>query len=93
MWTYQENNGGRSNLRWKDACKRELTEAGSKEDNAKRMEEEANQLHRRPQMTGQAREEDDVSIKSSINLRRNIFIFTLSYGSSDKWTHVGLQRK
>ena len=26
--------GGRPNLRWKDACKRDMTQAGLKEDNA-----------------------------------------------------------
>ena len=38
-----------------------MTQAGLKEDNANkqgRMEEEANQLYRRPQMTGQARDEE-----------------------------------
>ena len=52
---------GRPNLRWKDACKRDMTQAGLKEDNAinGRMEKEANQLNRRPQMTGQARDEEE----------------------------------
>ena len=40
---------GRSNLRWKDG-----NALRNKED---RMEEEAGQLYRRPQMTGQARED------------------------------------
>ena len=52
---------GRPNRRWKDACKgddRSGVERG--QDNKQgRMEEEANQLYRRPQMTGQAREEED----------------------------------
>ena len=35
MWTYQRKEaGGGPNLRWKDACKREMTEAVLKEDNA-----------------------------------------------------------
>ena len=40
---------GWTNLRWKDACKRDMREVGLKEDNARngRMEEEANQLYRR----------------------------------------------
>ena len=52
---------GRPNLRWKFACKRAMTQAGLKEDNATngRMEKEANQLYRRPQMTGQARDEEE----------------------------------
>ena len=42
-------------------CKRDIIEARLKEDNATngRMEEEANQLYRRPQMTGQARDEEE----------------------------------
>ena len=41
--------------------KRDMTQAGLKEDKATngRMEEEANQLYRRPEMTGQARDEED----------------------------------
>ena len=53
---------GRPNLRWKDACKRDMTQAGMKGDNATKqgsMEKEANQLYRRPQMTGQARDEEE----------------------------------
>ena len=46
---------GRPNLRWKDACKRDMTQSGLKQG---RMEKEANQLYRRPQMTGQARDEE-----------------------------------
>ena len=54
-------------LRWKDACKRDMTEVGLKGDPVERgqrnkqgrMEEEANQLYRGPQMTGQAREEEE----------------------------------
>ena len=40
------NRRGRTNLRWKDACKRDMTEVGLKEDNATngRMEEESNQM-------------------------------------------------
>ena len=38
---------GRPNLRWKDACKRDMTQAGLKEDNATngRIEKEANLLY------------------------------------------------
>ena len=52
---------GRPNLRWKDACKRDMTEVGLKEDKTTNgsMEEYHHQLYRRPQMTGQAREEED----------------------------------
>ena len=49
---------GRPNLRWKDAFKRDMTEV-VQHDKQGRMEVEANQLYRRPQMTGQAREEDE----------------------------------
>ena len=48
---------------------RDITEAELKEDNAKkqgRMEEEDNQLYRRPQMTGQAREEEIHSVKPGV---------------------------
>ena len=52
---------GRPNLRWKDACKRETYDTGRVErgqsNKQGRMEEKANQLYRRPQMTGQARDE------------------------------------
>ena len=48
---------GHSNLRWKDACKIAMREARLKEDNATNMEEEANQLYRRLQMMGRARDE------------------------------------
>ena len=51
------------NLRWADACKRDVTRNGveSRQHNKQDiMEEEAyQQLYRRPQMTGQAREEED----------------------------------
>ena len=53
---------GRPNLRWKDACKRDMTEAGLKEDNAtnkESMEEENKQSYRGPQMTGQARDKEE----------------------------------
>ena len=58
---------GRPNLRWKDACNlqerhdRGGSERGQHDNHLKqgRMEEEANQLYRRPQMTGQAREEEE----------------------------------
>ena len=33
MWTYQGKEGGRSNLGWKDACARDMTEAGLKDEN------------------------------------------------------------
>ena len=38
---------GQPNLRWKGACKRDMTQAGLKEDKTTngRMEEEANQLY------------------------------------------------
>ena len=49
---------GRPNLRRKDACKLDMTQTGLKEDNATHRAEEANQLYRRPQMTGQARDEE-----------------------------------
>ena len=42
---------GRANLRWKDACKRNVTERGQRIKQGS-MEEEANQLYLRPQMTG-----------------------------------------
>ena len=47
---------GRPNLRWKDACKRYDRGQCNKQG---RMEGEANQLYRRPQMTGQARDEEE----------------------------------
>ena len=54
---------GRPNLRWKDACKRDMTQAGSVErgqcNKQGRMEKQANQLYLRPQMTGQARDEEE----------------------------------
>ena len=42
--------------------KRDMTQAGLKEDNTTtdRMEKEANQLYRRPQMTGQVRDEEEI---------------------------------
>ena len=44
-----------------------MTQAGLKEDNATngRMEKEANQLYGRPQMTGQARDEEEEDDKSA----------------------------
>ena len=50
---------GRPNLRWKDACKRDMTEAGLREDNTTNRKEENSQLYRRPQMTGQATDEEE----------------------------------
>ena len=57
---------GRANLRWKDACKRDMPCTGCRVKRGQRnkqdkMEKEANQLYRRPQMTGQARDEEDRS--------------------------------
>ena len=51
---------GRPNLRWKDACKRYDTGGIERRQRNKqgRMEEEANHLYRRPQMTGHARVEE-----------------------------------
>ena len=46
---------GRPNLRWKDGCERDMTgrvERGQRNKQGK-MEKEANELYRRPQMTGQ----------------------------------------
>ena len=49
---------GRPNVIWKYAYKRGMIQAWLKEDNVRnkqgRMEDEANQPYRRPQMTGQA---------------------------------------
>ena len=55
---------GRPNLRWKDACKRDMRQAGLKEDNATnragwRKKLISYSLYRRPQMTGQARYEEE----------------------------------
>ena len=53
---------GRPNLRWEDECKRYMTEAGverQQRNKQGRMEEEANQLYRRPHITGQARDEEE----------------------------------
>ena len=57
MWTHQ----GKLNIRWKHACKRYTTEEGLKKGHNKQgsMDEEDNQLYRRPQMTGQARDDDE----------------------------------
>ena len=58
---------------WKDACKRDMTQAWLKEDNARNradwhaVEKEANQVYRRPQMTGQARDEEETSVASDNN--------------------------
>ena len=54
---------GRPKLRWKDACKRDMTqgmvERGQRNKQVK-MEKEANQLYRRPQnLAGQARDEEE----------------------------------
>ena len=60
----------RPNLRCKVACKRDMTEAGLKEENTMSnrygMEEEAKLLYRRPQMTGHARNEEEEHV-----VRRN----------------------
>ena len=52
---------GRSNLGWKDVCKRDMTHRVERGQSNKQgiMEEEANQLYRRPEMTGQAKDEED----------------------------------
>ena len=52
---------GRPNLRWKDACKRDMTDGSERGQDNKQgsMEEYHHQLYRRPQMTGQAREEEE----------------------------------
>ena len=58
---------GRPNLSYKYVCKRDMTQAGLKEEIHQRgqrnkqgsMEKEDNQLNRRHQMTGQARNEED----------------------------------
>ena len=55
---------GRPNLRWKDTCKRDMTQAGLNEDNATNMTEWRKKLisyrtYRRPQMTGQTRDEEE----------------------------------
>ena len=65
---------GRPNLRWKDACKRDMTQAGLKEDNATNRAEWRKKLisyTRQPQMTGQARDEGE-------DLRMKIKEFSLS---------------
>ena len=50
---------GRPNLRWTDAWKRRGGAERTQRNTQGRMEEEANQLYRRPEMTGQAREEEE----------------------------------
>ena len=50
---------GRSNLGWKDVCERDMTQAGLKEDNATNRVEWRKKVYRRPDMTGQARDEED----------------------------------
>ena len=45
---------GRPTLTWKDACKRDMTKVGLKEDNTTNRA-----AYRRPQITGQAREEEE----------------------------------
>ena len=51
---------GRPNLRWKHACKRDMTDAGLNQDNAtNRAYEDANQLYWRTQMMRQARDEEE----------------------------------
>ena len=66
MWTHQgKEPRGRPNLRWKDASKRDMkeaTEAVLKEDNttnrAEWRKKQISYAYRRPQMTGQARDEE-----------------------------------
>ena len=58
---------GRPNLRWKDACKRDMIQAGLKEDNATNGAEWRKRLLSYtgdPQMTGQARDEEEDSFDS-----------------------------
>ena len=52
---------GRPNLRWKEMHARETGQKSERGqyDKQGRLEEEANQLYRRPHMTGQAREEEE----------------------------------
>ena len=53
---------GRPNLRLKYACKRDTTEVGLKEDKTTNRAAWRNTIisrYRRPQMTGQAREEEE----------------------------------
>ena len=63
-------------MRWKDVCKRDMTEAGLKEDNATSGVEWRDTLisyrpYRRPQMTGQARdEEEDVCVRVRVRAVR-----------------------
>ena len=56
---------GRPNLRWKDACKRDMIQAGLKEDNATNRAKWRKKLisYRRLQMTGQARDEEEDSFQ------------------------------
>ena len=51
----------RPNIRWKDVCRRDDIGGAERGQNNKqgRMAEEDHQLYRRPQMTGQAREEEE----------------------------------
>ena len=56
-----ERRRGRPNLIWKDACARDMTDAGLKGRRTKQgsMEEKVNQLQQRPQMTGRARDDEE----------------------------------
>ena len=59
---------GRPNLRWKDACKRDITQAGVKEDNATNRAKWRKKLISYtgdPQMTGQARDEEEEKPRNS----------------------------
>ena len=57
----------RPNLRWKYPCKRDMTQAWLKEDNATNRTEwrnNLNRLYRRPQMTGQVRDDEEEELIS-----------------------------
>ena len=50
---------GRSNLGWKDVCRRDMTQAGLKEYNAINRAEWRKKLISYTEMTGQAGDEED----------------------------------
>ena len=73
-------------LRWKDACKRDMTQAGLKEDNSTNRAAWWKKIYRRPQMTGQARDEEEdvcagVRIEDTSQLgcrpRKDLFVVLL----------------
>ena len=75
----------RPNIIWKDACKRYIDRGGverQQHNKQDRMEEEANHLYRRPQMTGQAREEEErMQRMSYLILVCNVFKQKISQSS------------